>query len=99
MHKAVGESRGGEMSSRCSSMCALPLLLLLSCPPGPCPFSEQVLASGRCCQPERAVSKQRWGGRDDKGAQATARQRLHLEGASRSLEQTPVCGRRLRKDR
>ena len=46
----------------------------LTCPPA-CPFSEQVLASGRCCcQPERAVSNQRWGRADDEGAWATLRQ-------------------------
>lgn len=44
-------------------------------PTRPCPFSEQVLASGRCCcQPERAVSNQRWGRADDEGAWATLRQ-------------------------
>ena len=76
MHKAVGESRGGEMSGVLPMLQYVrALLLLLPCPPGPCPFSEQVLASGRCCcQPERAVSNQRWGRADDEGAWATLRQ-------------------------
>ena len=68
--KAVGESRGGEMSG------VLPMLqyvrALLSCPAGPCPFSEQVLASGRWCQPERAVSNQRWGRADCAGCLGNA---------------------------
>ena len=71
-----GESGAGEMSGvlpMLQYVRAL-LLLLLSCPAGPCPFSEQVLASGRCCQPERAVSNQRWGRADGKGAWATLRQ-------------------------
>ena len=70
MSKAVGESLGGEMRAlvlpRCSSMCAHSSS---SAHPAPsCPFSEQVLASGRCRLPERAVSKQRWGGPDDESA-------------------------------